>query len=869
MQMTKKVVSIVLAVMMVVSMMVVGAVSVSAMTDSDLDAALAAGGTVTLDSDVDYGSSYAYIPAGVTVTLDLNGYKITSTSFALVNDGTLTIKDSSNPSTGLIKGNYAIRGRSGSKTTINSGNFESTEATVSTGSSDTGATITIKGGTFTSHDNAPLMGNGSATAGNNKWTISGGTFNGEMTSGSRASNYTACAIYAPNNDTWTISGGTFNVTDGVGIVQRAGTVKVTGGTFNVTGDGTTGRVGDSRIVVPSGTAIVYDSKAEYPNLTDSSQTTVTGGTFTAPTPVAQVKNDGDATRVTVSGGTFENTFPVEFLSNTVDCELDTTSGKYNIVDAGTSYVARIGENRFSALSDAISNATNGDTIVITDNIDLGSAWATINGKNINIDLGGKTITSADTVLNIKNGAKVTVTNGTMKSTCTSDAAVYSHGNNAEFTLANNAKIEAAFTGVYAYDTGVANINGEIKADYANAYIYEDGTINLNDGADLNSAEYGVVILENNSVLNVNDGASIVAKTFGISSNGTAGNEGYKINITGGTVKSTDGSAIYHQNDGELNISGGTIEGPTAIYIKSGRTNITGGTFKSVLNPGTTYVYNGNGCNATGDTIVIENAGSSYQPVKSVSISNGTFTTTDTNKSATATYAKESGAPMTKNFVSGGSFSSAVPEESCADGWVPAPLNPATGMYTVEADTNPLNYLEAESVSDGNKFGLSGKYLMGTLLGVQKKDYIADADKTSENKEQETGKDIRFVAVLDREILQGADDYGFVLARLNDTSKTYGTTVFDNLKAYFGNGEKTVSAMGTYNNVCSGNEAYGDPTDNSTDYKYITCAVNGLESNDRVVARFFVKKGGKTYYSKYAGQNYDYTGCIAAYSDFYS
>ncbi|MBQ5347775.1 MAG: hypothetical protein IIU39_06985, partial [Ruminococcus sp.] len=140
------------------------------------------------------------------------------------------------------------------------------------------------------------------------------------------------------------------------------------------------------------------------------------------------------------------------------------------------------------------------------------------------------------------------------------------------------------------------------------------------------------------------------------------------------------------------------------------------------------------------------------------------------------------------------------------------------------------------------------------------DKIPDSAHTSESG-QETGNDIRFVAVLDTALINDPEvtDYGFVLAKANTKTK-YSDVTFDNLKANWGNGEKTISAKGTYNNIC-GDERYGNPKDTTTDYKYITCAVNGMSDQDMVVARFYVVKGGKTYYAKYAGHNYKYTGCM--------
>ena len=188
---------------------------------------------------------------------------------------------------------------------------------------------------------------------------------------------------------------------------------------------------------------------------------------------------------------------------------------------------------------------------------------------------------------------------------------------------------------------------------------------------------------------------------------------------------------------------------------------------------------------------------------------------------------------------------------------------------ITAVSNPLNPIEkvASDINDGNLFGISSDYLKGTLLGVQKK-FTDKIDETTSS--QEGAKNMRFIAVLDTQLIQdmqGADDYGFVLAKANNTNKTYADINYDAVKA--GDDRvKTISAKGTSNNVCGIGDysAYGDPTNTTTDYKYITCAVNNVTDDDKVIARFYYKKGDKTYYAKYAGHNYQYTGCMAAWSD---
>ena len=190
---------------------------------------------------------------------------------------------------------------------------------------------------------------------------------------------------------------------------------------------------------------------------------------------------------------------------------------------------------------------------------------------------------------------------------------------------------------------------------------------------------------------------------------------------------------------------------------------------------------------------------------------------------------------------------------------------------VPAEVNPLDALITKA-SDGNKFGITSQYYAGTILGVQKKEKITNAAVTSDKGAQEAaeGSDMRFVAVLDTETLQGADDYGFVLAKVgsNKDIASVGNEGLDKLKK--GDDRfKTISAMNTYNTVCGTTAAakkYGDPTETTTAYKYITCAVNGVDDSSKIVARFYVVKDGKTYYAKYAGHSYKYRGAVAGISD---
>ena len=176
---------------------------------------------------------------------------------------------------------------------------------------------------------AVVILNGSKREGKaNEITINGGTFNG----GIQTTGYVACGIYAPWKDEITVNDGTFNITGGAGIVARAGQVTVNGGEFNTTGNAI-GKVGDSRVVVPCA-AIVFDSEAGYPGMTDASKITVSGGSFTSAVDTVSVVNTkGDENkRVVVSGGVFSNDAVQAYTADGYHA-VKTTDSKYAVANS--------------------------------------------------------------------------------------------------------------------------------------------------------------------------------------------------------------------------------------------------------------------------------------------------------------------------------------------------------------------------------------------------------------------------------------------------------------------------------------------------------------------------------------------------------
>ena len=110
------------------------------------------------------------------------------------------------------------------------------------------------------------MGNGSPAGADNDGTnlhvvMNGGKIIGHI----KSPGYIACAVYIPNSGSFTMNGGEIE-SDGCGICMRGGTINLNAGSIVATGvSGTTGKVGDSRVVVGP-YAVVYDAQSKYPDV---------------------------------------------------------------------------------------------------------------------------------------------------------------------------------------------------------------------------------------------------------------------------------------------------------------------------------------------------------------------------------------------------------------------------------------------------------------------------------------------------------------------------------------------------------------------------------------------------------------------------
>ena len=293
--------------------------------------------------------------------------------------------------------------------------------------------------------------------------------------------------------------------------------------------------------------------------------------------------------------------------------------------------------------------------------------AYVSGLTYTVDLGGHTVNQQ---MGFGVGeCDVTIVNGAVSN---AGGTAISIANGAQVTLGNGLVITQSTTGV--------NVEGGTEEGACSKLTVKNGTA-------INGT-YGVLVFgsgASNPVTEVVvEGGTITGTTYGISGNGTIeGDTDYsntRIAILGGTVSGGE-VGIYHPQAGELSVSGGTISGKMAIYARSGTIAVTGGSLNATGTGGEYNVsYAGNELQQTGDALVLD-AVDYPGGNPTASISGGTFVSV--NGDGVASYAA-TGQSAESGFVSGGTFSSEVPEEYCADGFIPTGADPDTGLYTVRA-----------------------------------------------------------------------------------------------------------------------------------------------------------------------------------------
>ena len=380
---------------------------------------------------------------------------------------------------------------------------------------------------------------------------------------------------------------------------------------------------------------------------DGVSVTVKGNsTINGDIEVSRSANNTKDVNLTLESGTINGKLKIDSTIKNSTATTTVTKGSDVTVAAPVGYawnaegtlvaaVAQIGDNGYVTLAAAIAAAKDGETVKllkdVTENVEIAA------GKELTLDLNGKTLSGG---------------------TGTDKAALYNLGT------------------IIIQDTSTAK-TGTIKRD-------DNGTVGETSYYVINNK--GTMTIESGTVTNnsgyrkQNTSGSMVGSS--LICNGDDDALTPVLNIKGGKFKQENFIAIKNGLLGTLNVSGGEISSKHSAIQNWYKATITGGTINGQL---WTDAYVWAGGKSIGETKIGDNAEFNGEIVMDITgtnvipkleITGGELNVTKWNITNAAANA---GA---KPAVSGGTFTSAVPAEYCAEGFIPT--KNADDTYGVKA-----------------------------------------------------------------------------------------------------------------------------------------------------------------------------------------
>ena len=357
------------------------------------------------------------------------------------------------------------------------------------------------------------------------------------------------------------------------------------------------------------------------------------------------------TTYAVSGGSFTKAVLPEYCADGF-VPAANADGTYGVKVAP---VAKIGTVEYVTLAEAIAAANDGETVTLIDDLDISTTGLTVAAtKTVTLDLNGHALKAANTNTgNIKVLGKLTLCDST-------DTAKNGTGTGKVWTdtpyiynKQDKVLIAAMDGGTFTMESGLIDTASSI-AD------------NANDG------QFAVSVQnENADATVIINGGHIKAGWYAVAGNGTDITYNGNITVNGGILESVADYAIYHPHTGTTTVNGGVIFGAAGgISLNRGKLIVNDGTITS-KGTGTT----GNWGDGTGNQQAAAiNVNAKYETT-AVEIKGGKITA---EKDAILLTNGRNGTVA----VSGGSFSSEIKPEYCAEGFVP--VTNADGTYGVKA-----------------------------------------------------------------------------------------------------------------------------------------------------------------------------------------
>ena len=352
----------------------------------------------------------------------------------------------------------------------------------------------------------------------------------------------------------------------------------------------------------------------------------------------------EKTKLTIENGKFEVTFVDSNAKDGValaDANISITGGTFSsdvsayvadgyILNNGTveklgetNAVAKVGETYYKTLADAVAAVQNGDTIKLLKS--CSSERVNLENKSITIDLNGNTLTSTSdygVMFCAKNGHKITV-NGTKEGSKLVGTLMVTAGTDGHIEINGGTYESSQYCPIYI-NGSVSSENSTLTVKNATITASNSGS-NQDTGCGVYLAGYSTSAFENTTVTAPSTGIEIRAGRLTLTN----------CNVTGGSGEVTadaNGNGTTVKN-AALAISQHTTKKPIDVTIN-------GGTFT-----GKASVYQTN----------VQNTGSAN--VKA-SVKNGNFN------------GMVKGETNGTIAVSGGTFTSEVPQNCCAPGFVP-------------------------------------------------------------------------------------------------------------------------------------------------------------------------------------------------------
>lgn len=331
----------------------------------------------------------------------------------------------------------------------------------------------------------------------------------------------------------------------------------------------------------------------------------------------------DATKATiaVTGGTFSSD-PTKYVVE--DSAINKNDdGTFGVAKA---YLAKVGDTSYYTMDEAFKAQTaSGEAIVMLRDYTTGS---TFNSGTIarTVDLNGHTWTCTGTDAN--------------------SAAFEINNPNATLTVKNGKVVSSQLVGLIPSAMG-----GTIK--------YDNSSLEF-DGVEMTTTAHS-----------------------GIETNGNNTND--TVTLRNSTLNVPNGFGIYFPSSGTLTIDNSVINAKTmGVQVCAGSLNISGaGTAITVSGDGIPKTIN-DGAIEDGAAISIVNR-TGYKGLSKIEVEGGKFTAKDGNAAVKAYNWKDlTPSDFTQNdkvSVSGGTFSSAVDESLCAEGYIPT--QNADGTYSVK------------------------------------------------------------------------------------------------------------------------------------------------------------------------------------------